>query len=36
LRKFGGEISNRIKDIIVSGKMEIVKEILAFLTDFEK
>lgn len=36
IKKFGGEFSNSVKDLIVNKNHEVIREIIKFLTGFER
>ena len=36
LKKFGAEMINQVKEIIVAGKFEVIRDVLKFLMNFER
>ncbi len=36
LKKFGAEVINQVKEIIVNGKFEVIRDVLKFLMNFER
>ena len=36
LRKFGADISQQVKEMVVDGQHDIIREVLKFLIDFDK
>lgn len=36
LRKFGADISNHVKEMLVNGEHEVIREVIKFLINFER